>query len=341
MGNESNRYHGEFHFGRDGLFFDATGEPCVLIGTVEFQNFCHALDESYDAPLGRRLIYAATDAEERTIVGNDSFSFGRWFGRRRVEQALSQRAKSMGWGWFEEKQILSPAHDGLTVGFLLAHQEHLSKSRYDLEWKQHSSELIRVVFNPKQGDMVPAPGARRLNWSTSSSPWAPTDSMELDLDIREGAFYCGEARSFFLPINVLHHLTSGLCGRPVRPTPSLTISHLDGDLDEPDVFRSMVHAAMVAYKETDHPIFLQTIDDWNGHLSTMFTRRGFGTVKVQNSLLNGDDVTRFLIQSPAPAMVAGALIGMWQRAHGARLIASFRLHETGLLVDVAEPVVDY
>lgn len=341
MGESASHSLEAFTFGVDGLFFDPIGQPCVLIGTVEFQNFCHVLDESFDTPLGRRLIYAATDSEERSLSTPKIFQFGRWFGRRRVERALRHRAKSMGWGWFEGQQILSPAHDGLTVGFSLAHAEHLSKSRYDLEWNQRTPELIQTILNPKLGEMVPAPQAHRLNWSDTAKGAASVGMLDLDLDVREAAFFSGEARSFFLPIDVLHHLISGLRGRPVRSMPSSSVAHIGEEFEEPDVFAAVVYAAMGAYKRTEHPLFLQTKDDWNGHLQSRLTMRGFGTVEVQKSLLDGDDHTSFLIRSPVPAMVAGTLLGMWQRAHGKRCVVSFGLDPSGLIVKATEPVVDY
>tara|TARA_X000001036_G_scaffold384496_1_gene378503 strand:+ start:344 stop:1369 length:1026 start_codon:yes stop_codon:yes gene_type:complete len=341
MGENTRHSLDEFTFGGDGLFFDPIGQPCVLIGTVEFQNFCHVLDESFDTPLGRRLIYAATDGEERSLHDQKLFQFGRWFGRRRVERALQQRAKSMGWGWFEGQQILSPAHDGLTVGFLLAHAEHLTKSRFELEWNQRSPELIQAILNPKQGAMVPAPRAHRLNWSDTSEAGSLVGTINLELDVRDAAFFSGEARSFFLPIDVLHHLISGLRGRPVRKMPSLSIAHIAEEFEEPEVFAAVVHAAIGAYKRTEYPIFLQAKEDWNGHLQSRLTSRGFGTVEVQKSPLDGDDSTRFLIRSPVPALVAGTLLGMWQRAHGKRCVVSFDLEPSGLVVEVREPAVDY
>ena len=96
MGENTRHSLDEFTFGGDGLFFDPIGQPCVLIGTVEFQNFCHVLDESFDTPLGRRLIYAATDGEERSLHDQKLFQFGRWFGRRRVERRAVREVLAVG-----------------------------------------------------------------------------------------------------------------------------------------------------------------------------------------------------------------------------------------------------
>ncbi|MGB1485623.1 MAG: hypothetical protein ACPG9E_06495, partial [Poseidonia sp.] len=57
------------------------------------------MDSLYSSPLGRKLIYAATDAEER-ILRQSNLQFGRWFGKRNVTKKLGLRASSMGWGDF-------------------------------------------------------------------------------------------------------------------------------------------------------------------------------------------------------------------------------------------------
>ena len=87
-----------FEFRDDGFFFDADGSACVLVGTVEFSDFWNAFDACFSSPLGRKLIYAATDAEEAHLAKTQQAKFGKWFGRRRAEAYLSGRAACMGWG---------------------------------------------------------------------------------------------------------------------------------------------------------------------------------------------------------------------------------------------------
>ena len=58
-----------FDFRADGFFLDAFGAPCVLLGTVEFTDFWNAFDACFSSPMGRKLIYAATDAEEDILRG--------------------------------------------------------------------------------------------------------------------------------------------------------------------------------------------------------------------------------------------------------------------------------
>ena len=53
-----------FDFRADGFFLDAFGAPCVLLGTVEFTDFWNAFDACFSSPMGRKLIYAATDAKK-------------------------------------------------------------------------------------------------------------------------------------------------------------------------------------------------------------------------------------------------------------------------------------
>ena len=68
MGGEPNGLHQTFSFGSNGYHSDDLGHGCVLMGTVEFQHFWNALDACFESPLGRKLIYAATDAEELIIA---------------------------------------------------------------------------------------------------------------------------------------------------------------------------------------------------------------------------------------------------------------------------------
>ena len=125
------------------------GQPCVLMGVVEFSKFWHQLDASFESPLGRKLIYAATDAEERILSYYPSVQFGRWFGKRKAKKRLQKRALEMGWGEFGEASISGPAHDGLTVGFSLAHYEHMSKQRANVEWNQVSADMIHLEYSRK------------------------------------------------------------------------------------------------------------------------------------------------------------------------------------------------
>ena len=76
-----------FDFRADG-FLDAFGAPCVLLGTVEFTDFWNAFDACF-SPMGRKLIYAATDAEEDILRGTQQIEFGKWFGRRRAASVLA------------------------------------------------------------------------------------------------------------------------------------------------------------------------------------------------------------------------------------------------------------
>ena len=65
------------------------------MGVVEFTKFCHHLDASFESPLGRKFIYAATDAEEHILSGYPSVHFGRWFGKSKAKKDF----KSERWRW--------------------------------------------------------------------------------------------------------------------------------------------------------------------------------------------------------------------------------------------------
>lgn len=339
---ETNGHLDAFTFRTDGLFFDPQHHACVLMGTVEFASFWHAFDGCFSSPIGRKLIYAATDAEETMLRQREDFQYGRWFGRRRVQANLRQRSHRMGWGRFEDEHILMPANDAITVGLFLAHREHTAGQRFNLEWNQRTSERIDVVLQPKEGEMTPVPPVEPFTWLSSGLEGdVPKASLTLDLDHRGSTLFNGQARSFFLPVSVIQRLLDGLRGRPTTVQGDVGSSEVDAALEEPDLFLAVVHASFEAFRSTDQPVYLQRGEDWGGHLSQQFTERGFGRVEVLQSVLDGADSTVFRVQSPLPAVVAGSVLAMWCRAHGKRPEASFSQVDEFLTVTVREPRVNY
>ena len=164
--------HDGFSFQRDGFFFDAHGAPCMLVGSVEFRTFWNTLDTLFETPLGRKLIYAATDGEEYLLNQHPTFGFGRLFGKKRVKNLLEERWHSMGWGKHMDHTIASPVHDAFVVGIALAHAEHLRRERLELNWRQLSVDEIQVDYENKKSPMmsgVPAPPRPRSSALTTST----------------------------------------------------------------------------------------------------------------------------------------------------------------------------
>ena len=341
MGVQPGPNHEGFRFCRDGFFFDPDGLPLVLMGKVEFLHFWNCVDSCFSSPLGRKLIYAATDAEERILANNDRYKLGRFFGRKRVKRVLRQRALNMGWGVFGGHQITAPVHDALSVGLALAHEEHVRQLRFDMEWNQPSQDLILIDYAQKQGNLSSAPKPTPFEWMASGKNDASKASLELDLDLREHRFFSGFEQSFFLHVSVLEHFFTSLVGRDSVVHSCMNDAIVDDDVQHAEVVRVVAHASLEAFNRSEDAIYVQKAEDWNGHLINKFTRRGLGRVKVLQSILNGGQQSVFHINSPIAPFVAGTLIGMWQRAHGMR--ASVRLSRTGnaLVLHLAEPTVDY
>ena len=341
MGAGPNRSHSGFTFGSNGFHCDDLGHGCVLLGTVEFQHFWNALDACFDSPLGRKLIYAATDAEERIIGVEDRFKHGRWFGRRRVREALQRRSELMGWGTFHPEFIAHPAHDALSVGFSLAHREHLDGQRFNVEWRQRSSDAIATTFNEKDGEMTAPNPPRSPMWSGTHRSSSPSASLNLELDVRDSGFYLAEARSMFLPVDLFHHLFASLSGRPVVSN-THPIDVAEGAVvDDVSALEAVVHAACTAFEKTDRPIYVQRSSDWSGHLEAHFSQRGFGRVDVEEHMSDGKVETTFRVQSPVVPFVLGSLIGMWKRAYGTRVQSTLDHDEHGWKLLLREPSVEY
>ena len=341
MGVQPGPNHEGFCFSGDGFFYDLDGLPLVLVGKIEFLHFWNGLDSCFSTPLGRKLIYAATDAEERVLANNDRYKFGRFFGHKRVQRILRQRALNMGWGVFGDQQITAPVHDALSVGFALAHEEHLHRLRFDMEWNQPSQDLILIDYSQKQGNLSSAPNPTPFEWMSSGNNNASEALFELELDIREHRFFSGDEQSFFLHVSVFKHLFSALVGRDSVVHSCMRDAIVDDDVQHAEVVRVVAHASLEAFNQSEDAIYVQKAEGWNGHLMNKFTRRGLGLVKVLQSILNGDQQSVFHINSPIAPFVAGTLVGMWQRAHGMRASVRFSRAENALVLHLSEPTVDY
>ncbi len=341
MSEEFSDVNPSFMFGDDGFFLDPFGQPCVLMGVVEFSKFCHHLDALFESPLGRKLIYAATDAEERILSTHTSVQFGRWFGKSRAKKRLQKRAMEMGWGEFREVSISTPAHDGLAVGFSLAHHEHISQQRATVQWNQVSADLIHLDFSAKNENITPAPSPPRLPWFGSEHQGLSSSPLNLELDRRSSSFFNGDERSFFLPTHVFLHLFGSLLGRPLSEDFSSQYSlEVEESVDHASTFRAVIFAASQAFQANERPVYVQSASDWEGHFADRLTKRGFGKVRVEKSILD-EDISIFSVHSPVAPVAIGLLIGMWHRAHGVFGEVKIEVDSDALLVSISPRRVDY
>ena len=128
--------HEGYIFAKDGYFSDDTGASIVLFGVREFDLFWSYLDTLFESPMGRKLIYAGTDAEELILSSTKGFQMPRFFGAKKVRERLQHRWIAMGWGLFsyQKNLITMPCHDAWSVGLALAHKEHLTQERWTMSW---------------------------------------------------------------------------------------------------------------------------------------------------------------------------------------------------------------
>jgi len=330
-----------FDLRQDGFFYDPTGEQVVVFGVADLQCFFAALDQCFEAPIGRKILYAAADAEE-LVLQSTSFSIPKWFGKKSILRDMNQRFVSMGWGVLEPSAIKYPIHDALSVGFALAHHEHSTGLRWNIEWSQQSSEHIRFAFQSKPQTMHPAARPNISGWgrNVSSSPTAM--QTVLDIDERPYGFFVSDQRSAFLPVAFFHILVDQLRGRQQSTT-----AHTETDLAFPadsahgDLFVTFAGAAKRMFQDSTTPVFVRHDQDWQELLAHRLTNFGFGSVEVVQSVIGGGEVTVFSVRSSIPAIVCGVLMGMWERCHGSRCKATVTIHANKLQLSIKKPEVDY
>ena len=341
MSNASEAAWAPFKFGADGFFLDPFGQPCVMMGVVEFSKFCLHLDALFESPLGRKLIYAATDAEERILSMHSSVQFGRWFGKSKAKNRLHQRAMEMGWGEFGDASVSGPAHDALTVGFSLAHHEHISQQRANVEWNQLNADMIHLEFSAKNEPITPAPSPPHLPWFGSEPQGLSSGPLDIELDRRASSFFNGDERSFFLSSHVFWNLFGSLLGRPLSGDFSARFSlEIEESIEHASTFRAVIIAAIQAFEANERPVYVLSAGDWDGHFEDRLTKRGFGRVRVEQSILD-EETSLFSVQSPVAPVAIGLLIGMWQRAHGVVGEVKIELATDALLVRISPRRVDY
>ena len=322
----------------DGTITDDWGASVLMFGTVEFFQFWNALDGQFHSPMGRKLIYAATDSEERFLNETTFAKRKGFFWKKRAVNQFEERWRNMGWGSWSRFHIAQPCHDAVAVGLSLAHDEFLESRRADVNWRQSSNEMLELEFSGKTSQVSELGSVDRLDWGVFASESALPSGIDLDLEPRCFGYFFGQERVFFLPVGVLHALFISLRGRPCQPTKG---DAYEVELPDSMLFCAAATAMASAFSHSHYAVFLQASSDWKGHVEQRFESRGFGKVFVQSSILDGDTSSVFIVQSHVPSLACGLLIGMWERAHGERARVHVSKSENGLVLTLKKPMVDY
>jgi len=332
--------HEGFSFGQNGYFFDDNGFPIVLWGVVEMESFLRHLDARFAAPIGRKILYSATDAEE-LLLRHSSFAKPRFGGRKKLHRLLASRSSRMGWGLFGPGTVQSPCHDTLSVGFALAHEEHFAGARLDINWRQSQAELIHFEVAQKSSTIQPAQAPILPEWGRCKPVRSPEKNLDLDLEVREHGFFFGEQRSFFLPSPVFDFLLHALQGRPLAT--SLEKNWLQFSPPDADnlLFSAFASAAKSMFEESIFPVYVLEEKDWTSHVVQRVQHRGMGRVSVLETRLDGDFETVFRVQSPHPSVVCGILVGMWERCNGRRSEVRIQVAPGFVDLSLRSPSVEY
>lgn len=337
--------HQGFIFGRNGYFFDNTDTPIALFGVREFELLCTHLDALFESPMGRKLIYAGTDAEELVLSNHVMFRRPRFFGGKKIQVRLNARCISMGWGIFslQNNHIMMPCHDAWSVGVALAHKEYLTQERWTMGWQQRSLERVDLDFEQKSESMVSVQKPPHLQWGADGESDTIQGEIDLELEARSYGFFRGQQRSFFVHISAFYQLYNALIGRPLYGQTSwLRDWHVEGtSSNECQLFASVAYAAKQGFQDSETPVFVQHSSDWAELFHIHLSQRGLGHVSMKSSLLDDDDATEFSVHSPLPALTCGILAGMFERGHGQSPIITVTIHPSKVLMSLNFHSVDY
>lgn len=321
MVDDSSSRHAEFLHTNYGTIIDPSGRKVLLFGVNEFNEWWGCFESYFEAPIGRKLIYAASDDEEHHLGTDTNYNIPKWFGKKTVLQRMNRRWTAMGWGVYSplDTRIQSPCHDALGAGFALAHYEHQNGKRFQMEWRQLNSEFIQLDFTEKLDEIPLAPKAARPAWVLERGHSdVTTRVLEHELDLRSFGFFMGQERAMFLPISVFYRLYHSVLGRPFQAglkwSNTLDIEGLDDS--SLSLVEALTASSSAMFTSSDYTIFVQTQSDWEDHIKTRIGSRGLGMVNVEEFVAGSSPYVRMTLHSPLPGLALGLLIGMWHRAHG-------------------------
>ena len=313
MIDEASSRHSEFLQTQFGTIIEPSGAKVILFGVNEFNEWWSCFESYYEAPIGRKLIYAASDDEEHHLGTDTSYEIPKWFGKKTVFQRMNARWITMGWGVNAplDARIQSPCHDLLGAGFALAHYEHQNGKRYQMEWRQLNSEFIKLDFTEKLDEIPLAPKAVMPAWVLEREhPGITTTNLEHELELRSFGFFMGRERAMFLPISVFYRLYYSVLGRPFQ--------------------------AGLKWSNTLH---IEGLD----HSSTSLVEAlsGFGAITVEEFVAGSSPSVRMSLNSPLPGLALGLLISMWERAHGAPCTSEVIFNTESALIYLHPRKVEY
>lgn len=268
-----------------GLMTTARGEQVQLWGAQDFHRWWYAIEERFFTPVGRKLLYAVSDAEEHMIRQHAEFA-NRWYLRRSsVANNLAQRRNIMGWGHFDVRAgvLVQPVHDLVDAGSALAHKEHLESTRFNMEWQQHNEGSMSLSFSPKTEPMtaVGAPPQRR--WSSSRHRPPNDEAVEIEFTTRRVGFFVNDERHFLLPDVFFSYLFEALLSVELHTStgpPGLCIK-MESETEEP-LFAAVSRASYEAMTSSNRLVFFDTVEDLRGVFRFHVHRLGLGAVIVSD-----------------------------------------------------------
>ena len=346
MADEPSPLHSEFLLTDAGTIIDSHGSAVMLLGVNEFNEWWGCFESYFQAPIGRKLIYAASDDEEHHLGIHSLYTIPKWFGKASVLERMNQRWITMGWGVHlpVESRIQSPCHDALGAGFALAHHEHKSGKRYQMEWRQLNSDFIQLEYAEKLDEIPLAPEAMAPSWVPSQGhPLLKSAPLDHDFESRSFGFFMGRERAMFLPISVFYRLYNGVLGRPFQSDLKwpelLNIEGLDDSSSS--LTTALAASSSSMFKGSDYTIFVQTQSDWESHINARISSRGMGTVNIEEFVGGTSPSVRMTLSSPLPGLTLGLLIAMWERAHGAPCSANVVFTDKTALISLHPRRVEY
>ena len=326
------------------------GAAIWCVTKTHFDAWFNALEAESGLTLGRRLAHAAAESDEALAAAGAPLPTA-WFSQLKKRLAAINADWALrGIGQLEileagdTEQLLlvqQRIRGDVAAGSAASAWERIHESRFRFQWADGGAGQSIIELTP---DARAIPSAKRqFNpfWSaaTSSSPptkqaEAPDLAFEFAYEERPGEWTVEGRRRFMLAHDLFHRFEQ------------IATPHFSGDAnakfnwgiedaDSTAFFDAVCEAERQTVYAEGHLVLIDSVDRWHDICRAHLSSTGMGHLAVTEGLDGHGGVRLKFASVLHPALVAGTVLALWERAHGRNGKVAWLNDAEGHVIDIA------
>ena len=324
-----------------GHLLDSSGNHLLLWKAIEFESWWINFEKIIGIPMGRKLVNAATDEEEYHYLVNEEYKVNGFFKKSRKRNIISERWLQYGWGEldFKDNKIIAPTLAPFSVGVALAAIEYCLQSRFKVSWTQPTSTLIALNLEEESRNISPSKQVAAFAWTKNcqDNPSTLFEVGEFQVVRKNGGWDFEGERMVFIPGNIITRLLMSTRSRSLNIPDELLQSVIFDGIDDAEKSTFLCTALAMAnvIEQSERPVYILSDSEWIHKCQHLLVKFGF---VCPNEVISLDDIgsVKFTFNhSPTLPFSVGALMALWQRAHGRLAKLSVEFNDKQCIVKVS------